>query len=265
MFGADALSRIVRLDTKIEVKVPAKQGRKAYSYFREGAEDEKKSSGRGKKIALIGGGLVLAGLGAAAIAMNSKKTEANSVTIPPAENKRFQPSDRRRNAAIAAGVGAVATSIALGVKVAAKTKSQPDLSKYVSESSHAVWTQALDNRSDDSISIGGEEVTDTDKRQAVVSSILGLGKKSKQKKIEMNDFSVRESDGYLVLEAFRDKVDVLGRIAPIVLAAKKPPQKADSKEVEQARQAIIDTVKKVGVLETSYSSLLSYLNSKAYH
>lgn len=69
MFGIEPLARIVRQDARIEVKVPAKQGRKAYSYFREGGESEKKSSGVGKKAALIGGGLALAGLGAAAIAV----------------------------------------------------------------------------------------------------------------------------------------------------------------------------------------------------
>ena len=72
MFGVEPLARIVRHDARIEVKVPAAQGRKAYSYFREGGEGEKKSSGVGKKVALIGGGLALAGLGAAAIAMSRK-------------------------------------------------------------------------------------------------------------------------------------------------------------------------------------------------
>ena len=75
MFGIEPLARIVRHDARIEVKVPAAKGKKAYSYFREGGEGEKKSSGVGKKAALIGGGLALAGLGAAAIAMSRKKTE----------------------------------------------------------------------------------------------------------------------------------------------------------------------------------------------
>ena len=75
MFGIEPLARIVRHDARIEVKVPAAKGKKAYSYFREGGEGEKKSSGVGKKVALIGGGLALAGLSAAAIAMSRKKTD----------------------------------------------------------------------------------------------------------------------------------------------------------------------------------------------
>ena len=38
MYAIAALSKIVRKDARIEVKVPAAQGRKAYSYFREGGE-----------------------------------------------------------------------------------------------------------------------------------------------------------------------------------------------------------------------------------
>ena len=75
MFGIEPLARIVRHDARIEVKVPAAKGKKAYSYFREGGEGEKKSSGVGKKVALVGGGLALAGLGAAAIVMSRKKTD----------------------------------------------------------------------------------------------------------------------------------------------------------------------------------------------
>ena len=40
MFGVEPLARIVRNDARIEVKVPASQGRKAYSYYREGLYQE---------------------------------------------------------------------------------------------------------------------------------------------------------------------------------------------------------------------------------
>ena len=114
MFGVAPLARIVRNDARIEVKVPAAQGRKAYSYFREGGEGEKKPSGVGKKVALIGGGLALAGLGAAAIAMNRKKTETGGVAAPISEPKKGE-NNTARNVAIGAGVaglGVAATKIA---------------------------------------------------------------------------------------------------------------------------------------------------------
>ena len=118
MFGVAPLARIVRNDARIEVKVPAAQGRKAYSYFREGGEGEKKPSGVGKKVALIGGGLALAGLGAAAIAMNRKKTETGGVAAPISEPKKGE-NNTARNVAIGAGVaglGVAATKIATSKK-----------------------------------------------------------------------------------------------------------------------------------------------------
>ena len=104
MFGIEPLARIVRHDARIEVKVPAAKGKKAYSYFREGGEGEKKSSGVGKKVALIGGGLALAGLSAAAIAMSRKKAEASGMAAPVSETKKPE-NNTVRNVAI--GVGAV--------------------------------------------------------------------------------------------------------------------------------------------------------------
>ena len=119
MFGIEPLARIVRHDARIEVKVPATQGRKAYSYFREGGEGEKKPSGVGKKVALIGGGLALAGLGAAAIAMSRKKAEAGSMAAPVSEPKKVEKNNTARNAAIGvgvAGLGAAAAKIATSKK-----------------------------------------------------------------------------------------------------------------------------------------------------
>lgn len=112
MFGIEPLARIVRHDARIEVKVPAAKGKKAYSYFREGGEGEKKSSGVGKKVALVGGGLALAGLGAAAIAMSRKKPSeqvaASSAKVSEPEKKT---NNTVRNVAIGvgtAGLGAAA-------------------------------------------------------------------------------------------------------------------------------------------------------------
>lgn len=78
MYAIAALSKIVRNDARIEVKVPAAQGRKAYSYFREGGEGEEGSPLRSsRKIATgVGGAIAAAGLaGLAAIAI--KRNESN--------------------------------------------------------------------------------------------------------------------------------------------------------------------------------------------
>lgn len=118
MFGVEPLARIVRHDARIEVKVPATKGKKAYSYFREGGKGEKKSSSVGRKAAFVGGGLALAGLGAAAIAMNRKKTETGGVAAPISEPKKVE-NNTARNVAIgvgAAGLGATAAKIAISKK-----------------------------------------------------------------------------------------------------------------------------------------------------
>ena len=128
MFGIEPLARIVRHDARIEVKVPAAKGKKAYSYFREGGEDKKKSSGVGKKAALIGGGLALAGLGAAAIAMNRKKP-SEQVTASPAKvsEPEKKTNNTARNVAIgvgAAGLGAAAVRTTTQEKERGASKSQ---------------------------------------------------------------------------------------------------------------------------------------------
>lgn len=123
MFGVEPLARIVRQDARIEVKVPATQGRKAYSYFREGGEGEKKSSGMGKKLALIGGGLALAGLGAAALAMSRKKTETGGGSTPVSEPKKAETNNTARNAAIATGIAGLGAA----AKVAASKKNESDI------------------------------------------------------------------------------------------------------------------------------------------
>ena len=80
MYAITALSRIVRKDARIEVKVPAAQGRKAYSYFREGSEEETKTA-RSRKVAGIGGAIALGGLAAAAIALRQSQNNKSSNII----------------------------------------------------------------------------------------------------------------------------------------------------------------------------------------
>lgn len=127
MFGVEALARIVRHDARIEVKVPAARGKKAYSYFREGGEGEKKSSGVGKKVAVIGGGLALAGLGAAAIAMSRKKTEVGGMATPVSEPKKAE-NNTARNVAIGAGVtGLGAVGVVAYKRKAGQGKAQQNI------------------------------------------------------------------------------------------------------------------------------------------
>ena len=99
MFGVEPLARIVRHDARIEVKVPAAKGKKAYSYFREGGEGEKKSSGVGKKAALIGGGLALAGLGAAAIAVKQGVIDGSPKSV-----ETYNKYKARRNQVESSGI-----------------------------------------------------------------------------------------------------------------------------------------------------------------
>ena len=82
MYAIAALSKIVRKDARIEVKVPAVQGRKAYSYFREGSEEETRTA-RSRKVAGIGGAIALGGLAAAAIALRQGKRNNTTDKVSP--------------------------------------------------------------------------------------------------------------------------------------------------------------------------------------
>jgi hypothetical protein len=64
-----------RLDAQVEVKVPAQNGRKAYSYYRNVGIAKKGAAG-------IGAALTLGGLGAAAIAMRKKPEESKALRTP---------------------------------------------------------------------------------------------------------------------------------------------------------------------------------------
>ncbi len=85
MYAIAALTKIIRSDARKEVKVPATQGRKAYSYFREGAEGEAGSSRRPsrKVVAGVGGAITAAGLaGLAAIAMRRSESNRRGLQSP---------------------------------------------------------------------------------------------------------------------------------------------------------------------------------------
>lgn len=198
MFGVEPLARIVRHDARIEVKVPATQGRKAYSYFREGGEGEKKSS-----------------------AMNHKKTAPSGMTAPVSEPKKVEKNNTARNAAIGAGVAGLGAAAA--ISITPKKGRKEDLSKYISESEPAIWTQALDNNADDSISVGGKEITDAKRRQGLVSAIYGSKAKTKKiKDLEKDGIGIRESKEYFVLELMRNATDNAGRERPWLWLARSP-------------------------------------------
>jgi outer membrane biosynthesis protein TonB len=86
----------LRDDSRVEIKVPATQGRKAYSYFREG--------GKAKGAAIIGG-LALAGLGAAAIGAGLRGRSQSSTGEP---GTKFGREADYKKAAIATGATLVA-------------------------------------------------------------------------------------------------------------------------------------------------------------
>ena len=151
MFGIEPLARIVRHDARIEVKVPAAKGKKAYSYFREGGEGEKKSSGVGKKAALIGGGLALAGLGAAAIAMSRKKTETGGVVAPVSETggvvapvsepKKVETYNTARNVVIGAGVA----GLGVAAKIATSKEKEAEKPKVTEKQEPKDKTESLED------------------------------------------------------------------------------------------------------------------------
>lgn len=118
MYAIAALSRIVHHDARIEVKVPASQGRKAYSYFREGAEGEQGSSRRSsRKIAAgVGGAITAAGLaGLAAILLGRKKLEGSDSSPISVGTKSPASNSVRNRVAAGAATGVGAGLVALAV------------------------------------------------------------------------------------------------------------------------------------------------------
>lgn len=82
MYAIAALARIVRKDAQIEVKVPAANGRKAYSYLREGIRSVSKIKPpqlSKMQVGAIAGGVVATGLIAAGLSVNNdlSKTKAD--------------------------------------------------------------------------------------------------------------------------------------------------------------------------------------------
>lgn len=142
MYAIAALSKIVRNDARIEVKVPATQGRKAYSYFREGVEEEKGSPRKSsRKIAAgVGGAITAAGLvGLAAIYANRKKTSEKESVIaakkPDLEVKVADPKKRSSN---------IVRNTAIGRLVAARVgKGLYDYSKREKKTKEPVLEEDL--------------------------------------------------------------------------------------------------------------------------
>ena len=107
---------IEKQDAQVEVKVPAQNGRKGYSYFRN-------ASAIKKGVAGAGAALALGGLAAAAIALRKKPEESNALPAPvePPDPVIVPPSTASRvgefakKAAIGTGktVAGVATSLAI--------------------------------------------------------------------------------------------------------------------------------------------------------
>jgi len=100
-----------RQDAQVEVKVPAQNGRKAYSYFRNASAAKKGAAG-------VGAALALGGLGAAAIALRKKPEEQKPIPVTePASILPQSPPNKvgefAKKAAIK--VGGTAASLGAGV------------------------------------------------------------------------------------------------------------------------------------------------------
>ena len=98
-----------RLDAKTKVDVPATQGRKAYSYYREGTAAEEKKSRRGKVGAsIVSGALAIGGAALLAKKLNENK---NSPSVLPPKSKEKELS--------LASKSKLSDSQKMGLKVAA--------------------------------------------------------------------------------------------------------------------------------------------------
>lgn len=109
----------MRLDAKIKVDVPAAQGRKAYSYYREGTAEEAKKSRRSK----VGASIVTGALAVGGAALLTKRLSDNksspTALLPKSEDKELSLASKNKlsdsqktGLKVAAGVtGSVATYI----------------------------------------------------------------------------------------------------------------------------------------------------------
>lgn len=96
-----------RLDAQVEVKVPAQNGRKAYSYFRNVSAAKKGAAG-------VGGALALGGLAAAAIALRKTPEESKAIPAPVPVSVPIQPTSSVGSAAkkvAISGAGIAATGL----------------------------------------------------------------------------------------------------------------------------------------------------------
>lgn len=139
--------KVRRGDAQIEVKVPAQNGRKAYSYFRNANAVKKGAAGAGAALAL-------GGLAAAAIALRKKPEESNAlpapvetpdpVIVPPSTASRVGEFAKKaaigtgKTAATLAGSIAVNKAVSFAVKkVASKIAEKPEESSEARRARYA--------------------------------------------------------------------------------------------------------------------------------
>jgi hypothetical protein len=104
----------IREDAQTEIKVPAQNGRKAYSYFRNASAAKKSAAG-------VGAALAVGGLAAAAIAMRKKPEESKALPAPepaPVSPSPSEPSSAPQKKDLSTKDIAKAYAIKIGVKSA---------------------------------------------------------------------------------------------------------------------------------------------------
>jgi len=79
------------------------------------------------------------------------------------------------------------------------------------------WAQSLDNRSPDVIFRDGEELSDDESRQKLVSEIYEVPKSDIEALLADSSVTVRYSDPRFVIEAIPTEKDQVNRLAPIVI------------------------------------------------
>lgn len=95
------------------------------------------------------------------------------------------------------------------------------------------WAQSLDNQSPDVIFKGGEELSDDELRQKLVSDIYEVPKSNIERLTADSSVTVRCSYPKFIIEAIPTEKDQVNRLAPIIVYGKLPSNGSEvwSKEV----------------------------------